>query len=161
MSAIAASFYRAAWGDLPAAPGAAASASQYDEQLDEVISAAVRRGECPAGWPKFAPDEYEAQLRTKARMCRRIFPELQGDGRGSCELEVLASPKVHHRMRARVGVVGTESPATVAFASAFEESGGGGGGSGGGGAGCSGSGEILDTLPHIACEAIAVALPLL
>ena len=94
----------------------------------EVIADAVRRGECPAGWPKFAPSKYDRQLRTKADMCRCIFPELAGDeqaasspaaaslaaaaavavaaGQELVPLEVLASPKAHHRMRARLGVEG-------------------------------------------------------
>ena len=172
MSAVAATWYRLAASIPSKAPPPPSPLVEEDEDEDddddddddgfaEVIADAVRRGECPAGWPKFAPSKYDRQLRTKADMCRCIFPELAGGeqaasspaaaslaaaaavavaaGQELVPLEVLASPKAHHRMRARLGVEGTESADTVCYASA--------------------EGGRLESLP-IACEGLGAAMPL-
>ena len=111
------------------------------EAFEERIVSAVRQGLCPTGWPRFAPERYDEQLRTKAAVCRQVFPEVNGGSEGGAvQLQVLASPRSQHRMRARVGVVGAESADTVGYASA--------------------EGGHLERL-DIACGAIDAALPLL
>lgn len=63
--------------------------------LEDCIRAAQVAGECPSGWPVYAPDDYEAQLEVKAGLVRRCFPE-------ASTVEVMPSPPSHHRMRAKV-----------------------------------------------------------
>ena len=63
--------------------------------LEEQILGAQKAGECPTGWPVYAPDEYESQLKVKADLVRRCFPEAGA-------VEVMPSPPAHHRMRAKV-----------------------------------------------------------
>jgi hypothetical protein len=90
--AVATSFWRCRTHTLP---GSSPVASSPKVSLEECIRAAQAAGECPSGWPVYAPEDYLAQLEVKAELVRQCFPEAR-------TVEVMPSPPSHHRMRAKV-----------------------------------------------------------
>ena len=57
---------------------------------------------------RYNPASYDGQLEAKAQLVRDAFPE-------AAAVEVLGSPRDRHRMRAKVGIAGSESPETVRY----------------------------------------------
>jgi tRNA (uracil-5-)-methyltransferase len=76
---------------------------------DKIIKA-IEAGECPAGWPKYDPQYYDAQLEAKSQLILEHFPECVPIG-----LEIMKSPKAHHRMRAKVGIANSESAERISY----------------------------------------------
>mmetsp|Transcript_78428 Transcript_78428/g.153448 ORF Transcript_78428/g.153448 Transcript_78428/m.153448 type:complete len:507 (+) Transcript_78428:122-1642(+) len=86
------------------------------QQLRHDILNSVAAAECPSGWPKHDPATYATQLAVKAALVREAFPE------ATCGVEVFESPPSNHRMRAKIGLVGTENGEESARSLGFSNS---------------------------------------
>jgi len=127
--AVGAAYYRACRRHLPD-PTTGTADDLRCTQLRDRIAAAIDAEECPSGWPVFNPAGYAEQLAMKAALVRSSFPEVAA-------VEVFGSPVDKHRMRCKVGVVGSESAATLRYAD------------------IEGRMDVLD----IACSGIQAAMP--